>query len=392
MRSNPFRLATVVFLSLCVWTAVNVPSHGQQSAPLPFPAGAWRAIAHGKPAEAEALARARPADDPAALAVIAHLAIEKGKYSEAIAALRPAARRAPLSDAALSLALLQKRLGDTAAASQALTVLFRQSEGDPASLLRAGRAAAALGRAREANSLFRSAAAAGPDPAIETAWGMLFLEKYNRAEAVKSFQQALAQDPNWAPALAGLARALSRRRSAGRRGRRGQGARDRSAAGRRGAPAGRARARQHPLRRRAHQDRARPRAEPLPSRRARAGGRHHLRPRRPCRLRRGSEAGARDQPVLRRDLPRGRGARRAELPLRRCGGARAGSGSARSDQRPRARRSGHAPDAHGRRAAGAPGARPRVRASTRTTSSPTTSWRSSTRSTSSSRSARGTSS
>ena len=209
MRSNPFRLATVVFLSLCVWTAVNVPSHGQQSAPLPFPAGAWRAIAHGKPAEAEALARARPADDPAALAVIAHLAIEKGKYSEAIAALRPAARRAPLSDAALSLALLQKRLGDTAAASQALTVLFRQSEGDPASLLRAGRAAAALGRAREAQSLYRSAAAAGPAPAIDTAWGMLFLEKYNRAEAVKSFQQALAQDPNWAPALAGLARALT---------------------------------------------------------------------------------------------------------------------------------------------------------------------------------------
>jgi len=186
MRSNPFRLATVVFLSLCVWTAVNVPSHGQQSAPLPFPAGAWRAIAHGKPAEAEALARARPADDPAALAVIAHLAIEKGQYSEAIAGLRPAARRAPLSDAALSLALLQRRLGDTATALQALTVLFRQSEGDPASLFRAGRAAAALGRAREANSLFRAAAAAGPDPAIDTAWGTLFLEKYNRAEAVKS--------------------------------------------------------------------------------------------------------------------------------------------------------------------------------------------------------------
>jgi tetratricopeptide (TPR) repeat protein len=209
MRHIPIRPAIVVFLSLCVWTAVTAPSHGQQSAPQSFPASAWRAIAHGRPAEAEALARARPADDPAAITVIAHLAIEKGGYAEAIAALQPAARRVPLSDAALELALLHKRLGDTAAASQLLMVLFRQSENDAASLLRAGRAAAALGRAREANSLFRSAAASGPDPAIDTAWGTLFLEKYNRAEAVKSFQQALAQDPNWAPALAGLARSLT---------------------------------------------------------------------------------------------------------------------------------------------------------------------------------------
>ncbi len=209
MRHIPIRPAVVVFLSLCVWTAVSVPSHGQQSPSQSFPAGAWRAIAHGKPAEAEALARARPADDPAAIAVIAHLAIEKGRYAEAIAALQPAARRAPLSDAALELGLLRQRLGDTGAARQLLMVLFRQSENDAASLVRAGRAAAALGSAREAQSLYRTAAASGPDPAVETAWGMLFLDKYNRAEAVKSFQQALTQDPNWAPALAGLARALS---------------------------------------------------------------------------------------------------------------------------------------------------------------------------------------
>ena len=62
------------------------------------------------------------------------------------------------------------------------------------SRLRAARAAAALGRAREANGLFRAAAAFGPDPAVDTAWGLLFVDKYQRAEAVKSFQQALAQD------------------------------------------------------------------------------------------------------------------------------------------------------------------------------------------------------
>ena len=55
-------------------------SHGQQTAApaQPFPAGAWLAIAHGKPAEAEALAQARPADDPAAIAVLAHLDIAEG--------------------------------------------------------------------------------------------------------------------------------------------------------------------------------------------------------------------------------------------------------------------------------------------------------------------------
>jgi tetratricopeptide (TPR) repeat protein len=211
MRHLPFRPAIVLFASLCVWTAVTAPSHGQQAAaaPLAFPGSAWRAIAHGKPAEADALAKARPADDPAAIAVLAHLAIDKGQYKEAIAILQPAANRAPLSDAALELALVFQKLGRAGDASQLLNVLFRSSDNDPASLTRAGRAAGALGRSREANSLFRSAAAAGSNPALDTAWGRLFLEKYNYPEAVKSLQQALAQDPEWAPAHAGLGRTLA---------------------------------------------------------------------------------------------------------------------------------------------------------------------------------------
>jgi tetratricopeptide (TPR) repeat protein len=211
MRHLAFRPAIVLFASLCVWTAVTGPSHGQQAAaaPLPFPASAWRAIAHGKPAEAEALAKTRPADDPAAIAVLAHLAVGTGRYPEAIGMLQPAANRAPLSDAALELALVFQKLGRAGDASQLLTVLFRSTENDPASLIRAGRAAEALGRSREANGLFRSAAAAGSNPAVDTAWGLLFLETYNYTEAVKSFQQALARDPEWAPAHAGLGRALA---------------------------------------------------------------------------------------------------------------------------------------------------------------------------------------
>ena len=96
MRHLPLRPAVVLFFSLCVWTAVTARSHGQQApaAPLAFPASAWRAIAHGKPSDAENLAQTRPADDPAAVAVLGNLAVRKGRYNDAITMLQPAANRA----------------------------------------------------------------------------------------------------------------------------------------------------------------------------------------------------------------------------------------------------------------------------------------------------------
>ena len=58
--------------------------------------------------------------------------------------------------------------------------------------LRAGRAARALGRFEDANGFFREAVALAPDDVeINTAWGELFLEKYNHADAVRSFEPAL---------------------------------------------------------------------------------------------------------------------------------------------------------------------------------------------------------
>ncbi|MBW8894780.1 MAG: tetratricopeptide repeat protein [Acidobacteria bacterium] len=211
MRQSVLRPAVVLFLSLCVWTAITARSHGQQSSgpALPFPASAWRAIAHGKPAEAEAQARSRAADDPAAVAVLAHMAIEKGQYNDAIGMLRPVVNRVPLSDAALELALLLQTLGRRNEAAPLLNVLYRAAGNDQASLTRAARAAAALGDARSANSLFRAASGSASNPALDTAWGLLFLDKYNYPEAVKSFQQALAADPEWAPAHTGLARTLA---------------------------------------------------------------------------------------------------------------------------------------------------------------------------------------
>src|SRR5262249_17342023 len=83
--------------------------------------------------------------------------------------------------------------------------VFRQAAdaSDQLSLFRAARAAVALNRLREANSLFRAAGSAGFDPSVETGWGQLFFQTYNLDEAVKSFQSVLKQDDTWAPAHLG---------------------------------------------------------------------------------------------------------------------------------------------------------------------------------------------
>ncbi len=205
------RPAILLFASLCAWTAVSVSSRGEQTPALPaaFPASAWAALAHGDRAGAERLARARPQGDPDAAAILARLEIDRGRYDAAVAMLQPAADRAPLGDAALELGLLQRRLGRHGIATPLLTALAGQTGEDALSRLRAARAESALGKVREANALFRAAAAFGPDPRVDTSWGRLFFEKYNPVEAVKSFRQAIARDPRWAPAHGGLARALA---------------------------------------------------------------------------------------------------------------------------------------------------------------------------------------
>ncbi len=177
----------------------------------PLARAAARAIAHGKYADAEMLARGRGAADPAAAAVLARLAIARGRYDEADSILQPAAAAQPTSDAALELGLLLMQRGRKADARRVLAPLVAGAGAirTPDGLLRVARAARALGQYRTANSLFREAATAAPDdPAINTAWGELFLEK-KQPDAVKSFRVALQHDAEWAPAHLGLARALA---------------------------------------------------------------------------------------------------------------------------------------------------------------------------------------
>jgi Flp pilus assembly protein TadD len=214
------RPLVVILLYMCAWTAFP-PAHADQNAAptraQSFLRAARTAIAHGKAAEAEALAQKRPGQDPLAAAVLAQVAIRNGKYDDAQALLEPAVAREANGEAALTLGTLYLERGRSQDGTRLLDGVFRQAGagGDPEAVFRAARAAHALdrahipGRARDANTLYRAAAAASDDPAVDTQWGLLFLEKYNPPEAMRSFQDALKADPEWAPAHAGLARLLS---------------------------------------------------------------------------------------------------------------------------------------------------------------------------------------
>jgi tetratricopeptide (TPR) repeat protein len=186
-------------------------SQAAQQAPESYIQSARRLLAHGQSDEAEAAAKARPAADSDAAAILARIEASRGKHDVALKMLEAAASAQPTGEAALELGLLLRRqYGKSDAAAQHFTrVLNRAGQAqDPESIFRAARAAEALGRMHDANTLYRAASRSG-DPAVETAWGELFLETYNPPEALQSFQQVLKRDERWAPAHLGAARTLA---------------------------------------------------------------------------------------------------------------------------------------------------------------------------------------
>jgi tetratricopeptide (TPR) repeat protein len=205
-------LAAVLIVAVCATTASSSfgSAQGTGQAGESFPRQARRAIAEGRIEEAEALAKARPSTDPDAVAVLGRLLVRRGAYDDARRMLEPAAAQEPGGEAALELGLLLQRIGQTQTAGTLLTTVMREGmgAGDVEAAYRAARAAHALGRPRDAVALYR-AASTPVDPAVETSFGTLFLEKYNPAEALRAFKQAIDADPKWAPAHAGLARTLA---------------------------------------------------------------------------------------------------------------------------------------------------------------------------------------
>jgi len=199
-------ILALVFFALPTSGTAQAP-RGRASSPLQ---GASRALIEGRYDDLDAMVDKLDARDPNVVALKARAAIDRGRYAQAEAMLRPVASRLPMSEAALELGLLQKMLGrsDATAILERVAAIADRSS-DPVELARGARALRAIGDFHGANGAYRDAASGAPnDPAINAAWGDLFREKFQNGEALKSYQIALQADANWVPALIGSARTL----------------------------------------------------------------------------------------------------------------------------------------------------------------------------------------
>jgi len=201
--------ALVLGVGVTVLAVTNMTLPSAQTPPAAQPLTpadlAALALNTGRYDEVEALLKG--ATDLRATTLRARAAIARGRYADAEKLLAPAAASAPSSDAALELGLLQQYLGKR---QDARRTLSRVAEGLQArtvpELVRRGRALRALGQFKPANEDFKSANRLAPgDVATNVAWGDLFLEKYDKVNALKSYQDALKADANDVAAQVGLA-------------------------------------------------------------------------------------------------------------------------------------------------------------------------------------------
>lgn len=136
-----------------------------------------------------------------------------GRYREAARALDGAAVRAPDRwRAMVDLADVLTRTGrDREARILYASVYRRYKEGQfrtASDLTAAGRAAASVFEFRDANEAFQTAYQVDPTHVSALyAWAELFRQKYNDADARRTYQDALSVNARHAPSLIGLARA-----------------------------------------------------------------------------------------------------------------------------------------------------------------------------------------
>ncbi len=177
---------------------------------------ALRALNQGRYQEVDQLLASQT--DARAFALRGRALIEQGRYADAEKLLAGPAKAQPTSDAALEFGLLQLIVGRRAEATQTLRRVLNLDPRTAADNLRLARAAVALARETSSTELFKEAneryfrqaeRLAPGDPIINAEWGLLFLEKYELDEALKSFQIALKSDDTNVAARVGLANLLS---------------------------------------------------------------------------------------------------------------------------------------------------------------------------------------
>ncbi len=109
-------------------------------------------------------------------------------------------------DAEMQLALLLKNLGDFTQSRELFSKVYDRSSSAGNRLGLAAQALHHLERYKESNSLFKQVTEQNAkDYETWVAWGNLFLEKYNPAEAASVFSDVLKLNPKHPEALLGVA-------------------------------------------------------------------------------------------------------------------------------------------------------------------------------------------
>jgi tetratricopeptide (TPR) repeat protein len=203
--TNARRLVLVCALLLAAGTISSSQTRPPAETPVD---AAVRALNAGRFDQIDSLLKG--STDPRAVVLRAQAEIQRGRYPQAEALLTPAVGSNPGGDAAVELGLLQLYLGRRADGKRTLQRVIEVSpHATTADFLRLGRASRALGEFQDANAHFRQASAlAADDVATNIEWGELFLEKYNRGDALKSFQAAVRADPDNVRARLDLARVV----------------------------------------------------------------------------------------------------------------------------------------------------------------------------------------
>lgn len=166
------------------------------------------ALGHGQVAEARKLADAIPGAAGKDLAN-ALVDIFEGNDDAARTKLQPLALVNTVGDAAVELGLLELRHGQRAQAYQRLqTIANVRTFASPDDYYRLARAARGIREFLLANDAYNRIANE-PRADIQAEWGDVFLERNAPGDAVTNYKKALELDPEWIPAILGMAKALA---------------------------------------------------------------------------------------------------------------------------------------------------------------------------------------